>query len=59
MSSSVQSIDAPDRGGCPIAVPAWGVLFMLLFGYLIPILPTTGRIGQSVAVPEGVPPPGT
>ena len=29
----------------------WGVLFMLLFGYLIPILPTTGRIGQSVAAP--------
>ena len=30
----------------------WAVLFMLLFGYLIPILPTTGRITQSIAAPE-------
>ena len=29
----------------------WAILFMLLFGYLIPILPTTGRIAQSVAAP--------
>ena len=32
----------------------WGVLFMLLFGYLIPILPTTGRIDQSVAAPAAI-----
>ncbi|MEA5059233.1 MAG: ABC transporter permease [Candidatus Pelethousia sp.] len=29
----------------------WAVLFMLLFGYLIPILPTTGRIAQSMTAP--------
>ncbi|HHX27939.1 MAG TPA: ABC transporter permease [Firmicutes bacterium] len=29
----------------------WAVLFMLLFGYIIPVLPTTGRIAQSVAAP--------
>ena len=32
----------------------WGVLFMLLFGYLIPILPTTGRISMSMAAPPTV-----
>ena len=32
----------------------WGVLFMLLFGYLIPILPTTGRIVLSVAAPAAI-----
>ncbi|MHC1771467.1 MAG: ABC transporter permease [Flexilinea sp.] len=36
-----------------IVAPAfvWAVLFMLLFGYLIPILPTTGRIDMSVTPP--------
>lgn len=29
----------------------WGVLFMLMFGYLVPVLPTTGRISLSVASP--------
>lgn len=32
----------------------WAVLFMLLFGYLIPILPTTGRIAQSMAAPSKI-----
>lgn len=30
----------------------WAILFMLFFGYLIPILPTTGRIAQSIAAPS-------
>lgn len=29
----------------------WAVLFMLLFGYLWPILPTTGRISMSMSAP--------
>ncbi len=29
----------------------WAILFMLLFGYLVPILPTTGRISMSMAAP--------
>jgi len=32
----------------------WAILFMLLFGYLIPILPTTGRIAQSIAEPQHI-----
>lgn len=32
----------------------WGVLFMLLFGYLVPILPTTGRISMFLAAPDNV-----
>lgn len=32
----------------------WGVLFMLLFGYVWPILPTTGRIDISLAPPATV-----
>ncbi|MDR1134452.1 MAG: ABC transporter permease [Synergistaceae bacterium] len=32
----------------------WAVLFMLLFGYLFPVLPTTGRISQSMAAPSRI-----
>ena len=32
----------------------WGVLFMLLFGYLVPILPTTGRISMSMPAPDNI-----
>lgn len=30
----------------------WAVLFMILFGYAIPILPTTGRISESIVAPS-------